>query len=230
MKRRTFGKTGEWVRKRVNYLHQRFFPQENVRNNEYGLGESDWERSYQRGRWDFLNHPEQLAHYSVIIGYITYYRKNGAILDVGCGEGILLDRMCACSYSRYVGIDVSETAINKALKKKMEKCAFAKTSVQDFKSEEKFDAIVLNEVLYYFENPMQILEHCKTFLKDNGILIVSMYCSEETSELWKKIESVYAPLEETKISNRDNTSWVCKAYRSSKDLHLKSDDKDQGID
>jgi len=227
MKIRTFSKYGEWGRKRIQHLYQRLFHKENVPNHEYGLGENDWERSYESGKWDFLNRPEQLAHYSVIIGYITYYKHHGAVLDVGCGEGILLSRMCSCSYSRYVGIDVSETAIDKALEKKAEKCNFVKTSIQDYKCEEKFDVIVLNEVLYYLENPLQILKHCEAFLKDDGILIVSMYCSEETSELWKKIESVYAPLDETRISNRLNTSWVCKVYRSSNGQYSISAERSQ---
>jgi 2-polyprenyl-3-methyl-5-hydroxy-6-metoxy-1,4-benzoquinol methylase len=173
---------------------------------------------YEGGKWDYVNQPKELAHYSVIMGYLSYYTHYGAVLDVGCGEGVLFDWMRSFSYSRYVGIDISQAAIDHALKKKTENSIFIKTAIQDYKPEEKFDAIVFSEVLYYLESPLQILKHYEAFLKDEGIFIVSMYCSKEhydTPKLWKELESVYTPLDEIKVSNRYNTSWLCKVYKPS---------------
>ncbi len=178
--------------------------------------ENEWEQGYEGGKWDYLNQLKELAHYSILIGYINYYKYNGAVLDVGCGEGILFDRMRSHSYSRYVGLDISQTALDHASKKKTQNSVFIKTAIQDYKSEENFDVIIFNEVLYYFESPLQIVKHYDSFLKDDGIFIISMFCSKEQPKFWKELDSVYIPLDETKVSNKYGTSWIIKVYKSSK--------------
>src|ERR1039458_2921005 len=99
----------------VRYLRHKYH--HHKRDN---FTENEWESTYEGGKWDYLNQLKELAHYSVIIGYINYFKHNGAVLDVGGGEGILFDRMRSCSYSRYVGIDISQIAIGHASKKKTE--------------------------------------------------------------------------------------------------------------
>ena len=56
----------------------------------------------------------ELAHYSAIVGYCYYLNKSGTILDIGCGEGILQERLRSLNYSRYVGVDISAKAIRRA--------------------------------------------------------------------------------------------------------------------
>lgn len=178
------------------------------------LSGSDWEIQYKSGRWRYLNQLQELAHYSVIIGYIKYFQHNGAILDVGCGEGVLFDLMCPCTYSRYVGIDISQTALDHASKKGNEKSLFVRSPLEEYSPDEKFDAIVFNEVLYYFKRPAKVLEHYRDFLNADGVFIVSMYRAQRNDRLWKTWESIYPPLDETKLANGYKTSWICKVYRS----------------
>lgn len=200
---------------KLKALYQNFF---NHKNTPYTVSEKEHESMYKGGRWDYLSQLKELAHYSVIIGYLGYFTRIGAILDCGCGEGILFDRMQAFSYTRYVGIDFSQEAINRALKKQMRNSSFLKASISDYKPEEKFDAIVFNEVLYYF-SPVKTLKHYEPFLKNDGVFVVSMYCSTkpfDTFKAWKDLESVYAPLDMTTVTNGYGTSWVCKVFKTSK--------------
>ena len=41
----------------------------------------------------YLTNFDELAHYSVIIGYCYNWETKPAILDVGCGDGILLEKL-----------------------------------------------------------------------------------------------------------------------------------------
>jgi len=192
---------------KVNKIIKRIIKKHNV------IAENEWEHQYVSGRWEYLNELKELARYSLIIGYLNFFKPSGAILDVGCGEGLLFERMCSCSYTQYVGIDISETAINKAIKKKNEKSSFLKTGLENYSTNIMFDVIIFNEVLYYLEDPMRILKHYKTFLKDDGIFIISMYNTRKNIQLWKKIDSVYMLQDETKISNKIGVSWTCKVYK-----------------
>ena len=47
------------------------------------------EAEYSRGVWDYLSGVEELTRFSVVVGYCHYFHKNGSILEIGCGEGLL---------------------------------------------------------------------------------------------------------------------------------------------
>lgn len=64
-----------------------------------------WNAEYEAGRWTYLGQLPELARFSVLIGY--HFKPGGSILDIGCGEGVLYERMQAHGYSRYVGVDLS---------------------------------------------------------------------------------------------------------------------------
>src|ERR1700738_5361887 len=83
-----------------------------------------WETQYAAGRWDFLGQLSELARFSILAGYICHLKPGGAVLDTGCGQGVVLRRLPSSSYSRYVGIDVSGNAISVAQKQQNERSTF----------------------------------------------------------------------------------------------------------
>jgi hypothetical protein len=46
-----------------------------------------WEREYASGRWSYLGNIDELAHYSVIVGYYAFLKPGGSVLDVGWAKG-----------------------------------------------------------------------------------------------------------------------------------------------
>jgi hypothetical protein len=44
-----------------------------------------WDAQYRRGKWHYLGGHEELARYSVLVGYVQYFAAGGAVLDVSCG-------------------------------------------------------------------------------------------------------------------------------------------------
>src|SRR5262249_14066005 len=81
------------------------------RRGDIPLDRDAWERLYRDGNWGFLAELSVIGHYSDLVGYLAHLRPGAAILDVGCGEGLLFERFRPYGYSRYVGLDLSETAI-----------------------------------------------------------------------------------------------------------------------
>jgi 8-oxo-dGTP pyrophosphatase MutT (NUDIX family) len=73
------------------------------------------------------------------------------ILDLGCGEGAL--SQFVPQSDAYTGVDISAEAIEKANQlypsRKFMTADLASLAVTDFRATERYDAIVLNEVLYY---------------------------------------------------------------------------------
>jgi 2-polyprenyl-3-methyl-5-hydroxy-6-metoxy-1,4-benzoquinol methylase len=169
-----------------------------------------WNKTYANGGWDHIRQIDEFGRYSVIAGYIQHAKNSEKILDVGCGEGILQERLCESKYSRYVGIDISRVAIERATRRRNGKSTFLISSIEGFDTSEKFDVIIFNECLYYFQDPLAILEKYKCFLEKNGVLIMSMYASDNTMKLWKMIDRRYSVEDEVKVTNKEGVEWIVR--------------------
>ena len=175
-----------------------------------------FDKQYQKGDWVNLKNVDELAHYSMIIGYFQYFKYGGSILDIGCGEGILLERLGINSYSYYIGIDFSSDAIEQACKKSLYKAEFINADVNSYSTDKHFDTIIFNESLYYLKNPLDNLKRYEDYLEKDGIFIISMFDKRKNS-LWDKIESAYNILDETRVINRAEKPWVIKVLSSRSD-------------
>src|SRR4029077_21163202 len=91
-----------------------------------------WAAQYAAGRWDFLAQLSELSRFSVLAGYVHQLKPGGAVLDVGCGQGVLLRRLPSSSYSRYVGIDLSASAISVAQRQQPERTSFFAADCEDY--------------------------------------------------------------------------------------------------
>lgn len=107
-----------------------------------------WDAQYDRGQWDYMRGHEELARYSILVGYVQHFAPGGAVLDVGCGEGILQERLRPYGYAKYVGLDLSVAAIKQAAHYEDEKTVFLVQDASAYLPSEAFDAIIFNESLY----------------------------------------------------------------------------------
>ncbi len=200
------------VTNRFNKILQNIFEKINPTQKEI------WELQYLKGDWDFLKNIEQLGLYSIIVGYVNELKKDGTILDVGCGEGVLQEKIGENNYSKYIGIDISANAINKALKKSSDKTQFLVADALNYEPNQKFGVIIFNEILYYFSEKqiIDILKKYENYLEKDGIIIVSMYQNEANETIWNLLQSFFILMDETKIINKNGTAWKCKVFKSSK--------------
>lgn len=177
------------------------------------------EAEYSSGAWDYLRGLDELARFSVVVGYCHHFKKIGTLLEIGCGEGILQEKLCPSKYSRYVGVDISPEAIRRASQKQDEKTFFVSEDASIYSPDERFDIIVFNECLEYFDDPLSIVRRYEPFLEKDGIYIVSMFVGIDTvrtKRIWKMLESAYTSEVETQVSNKSELSWIIKVFIPSK--------------
>jgi 2-polyprenyl-6-hydroxyphenyl methylase/3-demethylubiquinone-9 3-methyltransferase len=171
---------------------------------------SEWEQSYAQGTWKRLETMTEVSHYSAIVGYCDILGKK-RILDVGCGHGVLADRLKHLPYIKYCGFDVSSAAINEAKATHSDvRNEFQTSQVDIFESSDNFDVIVFNEVLYYLDDPIRAVKRCQTFLSDNGHILISMYKSGRSTAAWALLDSVLKTIDATTITHMSGASWVIK--------------------
>ena len=172
-----------------------------------------WEAQYAAGRWDFLAELSELARFSVLAGYICHLKPGGTVLDTGCGQGVLLRRLPRSCYSRYVGIDVSGSAIAVAQEQGNERSTFLAADCEEYSPAEHFDVIVFNEVLCCLRDPLRTVERYARSLNPGGLLLVSMCTAARGSAtiLWR-LKRAYATVDEVRVVHSGRkVSWVCTA-------------------
>jgi 2-polyprenyl-3-methyl-5-hydroxy-6-metoxy-1,4-benzoquinol methylase len=172
-----------------------------------------WEQQYESGHWNFLNSLGELGRFSVVIGYLRDLKPDGAVLDIGCGEGLLFERLQAAAGSRYLGIDISAAAI--ATARSRGDGSFVCADAEHFVPTDAYDAILFNESLYYFADPVGTVVRYAATLRPGGILIVSTFLhSRRGRAILRALKHKFAVLDETSIAH-DARSWTCSVLAPS---------------
>ena len=175
-----------------------------------------WEAQYAAGRWDFLAELSELARFSILAGYICHLKPGGTVLDTGCGQGFLLRRLPTSSYSKYVGIDLSDSAISVAQEHANERSTFFAADCEEYSPSENFDVIVFNEVLSCLHDPLRTVERYVRSLNPGGLLLVSLCTAGRgSSTLLQQLKQAYATVDEVQVVHSGRkVSWVCTALRT----------------
>lgn len=167
--------------------------------------QSVWEAEYGKAAWRNLARLEELNRYSVIAGSIAFLKQNGSVLDVGCGEALLLSYLGE-NIGRYVGVDLAQAAIDRALRRHPA-ASFIQADAQIYVPDQCFDVIVFNEVLYYLVEPMAALVRYESRLAPGGFFIASLYeKSMRARAIRRKIGARYRSFCELRVSAHGK-SW-----------------------
>jgi predicted TPR repeat methyltransferase len=161
-----------------------------------------WDHQYERGDWDVLSTDTvQMGHHMVVIGYLLRAGTNPRILDVGCGTGPMFEyvRKVGLPYEHYHGVDISAVAIKRAQELGGVNATFEAADAQEFTTDQKYDAIVFNEVAWYFKDPGATFARYATYLREGGVLIVSMYDIIPGKLMWMSAKRHFRIVDSTQI-------------------------------
>jgi len=135
------------------------------KNNFYGFFE-DFASTYKKYR------RRHNYYWSDIVRYNNFYISNDqTVLEIGCGTGETLSRLKG---KKRTGIDFSPAMIAEA-KKNHSDIEFHLMEGENITLDEKFDVIVLPNVVGYFSNVIDVFNELKKVSHDNTKLIISYY-------------------------------------------------------
>lgn len=165
-----------------------------------------WDRSYEVGDWDRLRALDEGARYSVLSGYVRLLcsDREPDILDVGCGEGLLLGALHGVPFARYLGTDISETVIERASQRHEAdpRSSFRCTDLipTDLGP---FDVVVFNEVLPLAANPGRLVARALDALRaGDGLVLVSVWRHSGERKAWQLFEDRFERLDVVDLHNR----------------------------
>ena len=140
-----------------------------------------WDKEFSSSKWDFIDNTLGDCVYS----YLEKYAHGGDILDLGCGPGNTANELAGDAYRRYVGVDISEAALAKAVKRTREngreqKNSFTQSDFLGYTPAQNFEVILFRESLYHvpFGQVKPILDKFSQNLKDGGVFVVRLYAGD----------------------------------------------------
>ncbi len=119
-------------------------------------------------------------------------------------------RLGHAGYERYVGVDVSHAAVERARAKRHPRAEFHEQDASTFEPDGLFDVILFNEVLEYFSHPVHLMLRYERWLEEDGRFIVSQFRgtdNDRTHKIWRALHEDYDPLLHAEVTTGPRLTW-----------------------
>lgn len=151
--------------------------------------------------------------------------RNDRILDIGFGNGYLINNLAKKNEGDFYGIEISEDMIKTGYKRnykliEQEKVHLVKGNVMDIPFEDDFfDKIYTVNTVYFWEDLDKSLLEIKRALKPNGIFINAIYSKEWLDKIKYTQHgfSKYSPSELVEITSSNGLN-ILKITETKKDI------------
>ncbi len=174
-----------------------------------------WNYQFEKGRWDGLGNASELIRQQVVKSYFLKYKDGGSLLELGCGQGYLVDSVFEKKhFSRYLGIDLADIAIETARQRVgTEKIRFEQGDMNALAINERFDVVLFNESINYAKDCEKVLvDAIKNLSAQDGIFIVSMHEHKRSPEIWQAVDNLFNILEQQLVEQGEH-KWLVKALK-----------------
>jgi SAM-dependent methyltransferase len=145
-----------------------------------------WNKEFSGDKWNFIDDTSGDCVYS----HLEKHARGGDILDLGCGPGNTANEVAESAYRTYIGVDISESALAKGVKRTNEsgragKNSFACSDFLSYMPTRKFDVILFRESMYHvpYGQVLGLLDKYSKYLKSSGVFIVRLYLGDRTGKI-----------------------------------------------
>jgi SAM-dependent methyltransferase len=132
-----------------------------------------WDAEYELGNWEYLDTQDNGR---TPVAMLEKYALHGRLLDLGCGTSRNLP-LNPDNYAQYHGVDISSEAIRQARALGRPNSSFETGDILTYHTDEKYDAVLLREVLYYLprKEVPGLLERVATLLTPGGVAVIQIW-------------------------------------------------------
>lgn len=173
-----------------------------VRRSRQLLGTSEmkqklWDAEYSGGKWKLDK--QTLA--DPVYEHLCRHAAGGRVLELGCGTGNTGEELPADSYSEYVGMDVSQVAVDWARGRSERSGRSAKNTyfqgdILQFEPSGMFTIVLMRESIYYIPIPKlrATLDRYARHLRQGGVFVVTLISGKSYRKIVELVESSYRVL------------------------------------
>lgn len=173
----------------------------------------------QKEYWNSVSEKKEFTTPFLAEKFSNYVKKDGIILDVGCGYGRTLDELYHNGYRNLIGIDFSKGMIERGKRQFPYLDLRVKEDASIALPDASVDAVILFSVLtciWANEEQKELLAEIKRILKPQGILYVNDFLlnTDERNllryEKYQKTYGVYGVFElpEGAICRHHDETWI----------------------
>jgi len=141
-----------------------------------------------------------------ILQYLESRKENYSVLDIGCGNGWFAHKMALHKFSNVDGLDINVEELEQAARVfniKNLQFVYADIFEESNSFFKKYDIIMLNACVQYFENIGKLLSTLKSFLKAQGeihIVDSPFYRPNEIDAAKKRTQNYYKSMGVSEMS------------------------------
>lgn len=140
-----------------------------------------WDDQYRRGRWaGIVTERDPLT-----VALVERIAAGGSVIELGCGAGALAAALRPDAYSTYLGVDISEVAIEWARRRATElgltRCNFEVGDMGRWGGAQDVALVVIEEALMYLQPHQQrsLLHSCMKSLRRDGRILVTAHSGDK---------------------------------------------------
>lgn len=184
------------------------------------VGRWNWEQDYADGRLDFLDRPHEQLRHAVIACLISRHAP-GEVIDLGCGRGHQLAWLRPQDVTRYIGVDVSSTALTGFPASSIPAETVA-SAIEDYHPPSRdIGAIVCAEALYFLDDPVGTLRRIADEAASVKAIIVSLVVPSERKPNWRKdVDFVWGAFDRSSLALVDKVRVSSSAAQIAWDVAL----------
>lgn len=175
------------------------------------LNRDRWNHKYAMHNWDNLHQEDE--RFSAVIKMCYNTNAMPSILEIGCGEAVMFQKMKDKPVACFTGIDLSDVAIERAKPFEQANVKFEVGDMETYQPARQYDLIVFNESLYYSKKPGLILKRMAGRLTPHGNIIITAIENKYTAHLWPAVEAFRWHKQEECTVEAGDSKWVIKMYR-----------------
>ena len=124
-----------------------------------------------QNRLAYHEYQKQIGKY-YLEQFVNPYAKGNKILDIGCGEGGVLTPFEKAGYD-CTGLEYSPDRVKYASEKSSSNIKFIQGNIEQFSYNQKFDVILMLDVIEHLNQKFQALVNIKKILLPEGIVVIS---------------------------------------------------------
>ncbi len=194
----------------------------NFRNIVLGNRRDSWDNLYKAGDYGLMVATAPEPRHYLIAGIVRGRFPEGfRMLDVGCGPGVLYKSIAGPGVS-YLGIDVIDQVTQDCRTRFSSdvRCEFLTCGLEEFTPSDKFDVVVMTELLYYLplESIEPLFRKAQSFLRDaNSIVIASMGGKANVGirKIWRRLDAMADALQTISFVDPESGNIkTLKVYRT----------------
>lgn len=170
-----------------------------------------WNHKYASNNWDNLHLENE--RFNAVINMCYSVNTNPSILEIGCGEAVMFQKMKDKAITYFTGVDISDVAIERAKPLEQDNIRFEVGDMETYEPKKSYDLIIFNESLYYSKRPELILKKIVKHLAPNGYIIITAIENKYTAHLWPAVHSLHWSQASEAIIEVKSDKWFVKMYQ-----------------